>query len=416
VAARSAGIAALALTLLAGGAAARSAGPTLTAAPSVTGTLKAGSRLAAGSGTWTSTATVSYAYQWYRCDRTGAHCSSIHGATGPGLVLGSKDVDKTIGLTVNARDAAGTTTAYASLVGPVAGEKPLLVSTAQPQVTGLPVEGKSLQVTTGAWSPMSPSLTYAWQRCNANGRVCTAIAGANASAYTVTGQDVGHALVALVQATFGTATQQTLSTASGAAVGGDLAGPSHSSPPAIAGVAERGTQLTATTGLWTGVGTLTYAYQWYRCDGGGAHCSSIHGATKTTYRTVAADLGKTLGFTVRATDSTGTAAAYSSLFGPVARAHDALVSAASPAVTGSATPGSTLTVDAGLWQPRVGKLSYLWHRCNANGRICVPVAGATKESYVVTPADVGHALIALVTASLGSATQTAYSTASAAVR
>jgi hypothetical protein len=359
---------------------------------------------------------VSYAYQWYRCDRNGAHCSSIHGATGPGLVLRRKDVDKTIGLTVNATDGAGTTNAYASLVGPVAGEKPLLVSTAQPQVTGLPVEGKPLQVTTGAWSPAPTSLTYAWQRCNANGRVCIAIPGANASTYTVSGQDVGHALVAVVQATFGTTVQQALSTASGATVGGDLAGPSHTASPVITGTAARGTQLTATTGLWAGVGALSYAYQWYRCDGGGAHCSSIHGATKTTYRTVQADVGRTLGFTVRATDSTGTAAAYSSLFGPVARTRDALVSAASPAVTGSAAPGSTLAVDAGLWQPRVGKLSYLWHRCNPNGRICLPVAGATKDSYVVTPTDVGHALVALVTASLGRVTQTAYSTASRAVR
>jgi hypothetical protein len=416
VAARSAGIVALAFGLLVGGAAGRSAGPTLTAPPSVTGTLKFGDRLTAASGTWTSTTAVSYTYQWYRCDSTGAHCSSIHGATGPGVVLGAKDVDKTIGLTVNAADAGGTTTAYASLVGPVAGRKPLLVSTAQPQLTGLPVEGKPLQVTTGAWSPAPTGVTYAWQRCNANGRVCTAIAGANASAYTVTGQDVGHTLVALVQATFGTATQQALSTASATAVGGDLAGPSHTAAPAITGLAERGTQLTGSTGLWSGVGTLSYAYQWYRCDSGGAHCSSIHGATKTTYRTVRADIGKTLGFTVRATDSTGTAAAYSSLFGPVAAADDALVSAAAPALTGSATPGSTLAVDPGLWQPRVRKLSYLWHRCNANGRICVPVAGATKDSYVVVPADVGHALVALVTASLGSARQTAYSTASPPVR
>jgi hypothetical protein len=219
-----------------------------------------------------------------------------------------------------------------------------------------------------------------------------------------------------VQATFGTTTQQALSTASGAAVGGDLAGPSHTARPAITGLARSGAQLTATAGLWSGVGALSYAYQWYRCDAGGAHCSSIHGATKATYRTVRADIGKTLGFTVRATDSTGTAAGYSSLFGPVAAARDPLVSAAAPAVTGSATPGSTLAVDAGLWQPRVGKLSYLWHRCNANGRICVPVAGATNSSYVVAPADVGHALVAQVTATVGAASQTAYSTASPAVR
>ena len=417
MAARSAGIIALALGLLAAGAAARTWGPTLTAQPTITGTAKAGSRLAAGSGTWTSTSTAAYAYQWYRCDAAGAHCSSIHGATAAGLTLGSKDVGKTMGLTVIATDTSGSTSAYASLVGPVATATPLLVSTAQPQITGLAVEGMPLQVTTGAWSPPPTSLTYSWRRCNTNGRVCTEIAGAHASAYTVAGDDVGHALVALVEAGFGTTTQAALSTASPAVVGGDLAGPSHSAPPVVAGVAARGVQLTASTGLWAGVGSLSYAYQWYRCDGDGAHCSSIHGATKTTYRTVVADLDKTLGFTVRATDSTGTAAAYSSLFGPIARADAAVTSAAVPPLTGSATPGSTLSVGSGLWRPhRIGKLSYMWRRCNPNGRICIPIAGATLASYAVTTADVGHVLVAVVSASAGTASQGAYSTASTLVR
>jgi hypothetical protein len=412
VAARSAGILALALGLLATGAGARNLGPVITAQPTVSGITEAGSRLAAGSGTWTSATTVSYAYQWYRCDAAGAHCSSIHGATAPGLTLGKKDVGKTIGLTVTATDATGSTPAYASLVGPVASAKPLLVSTAQPQVTGLAVEGKQLQVTTGAWSPTPTSLTYAWRRCNANGRVCAAIANANASAYTVAAADVGHALVALVQAGFGTTTQAALSTASLVAIGGDVAGPSHSAPPAIRGVARRGVQLTGSTGLWAGVGALVYRYQWYRCDGDGAHCSAIHGATKTTYRTVPADSGKTLGFTVRATDSTGTAAAYSSLFGPVAPGYPAVTSAAAPTLSGSARPGSTLSVDTGLWRPRAGTLSYVWRRCNANGRICVPIAGARAATYGVTAADVGHALVAVVSATVGPATQAAYSTAS----
>jgi hypothetical protein len=411
VAARSAGIAALALGLLAAAAAARSSAPTLTAQPTITGTVEAGIRLAAGSGTWTSATTISYTYQWYRCDGVGAHCSSIHGATGPGLTLVSKDVAKTIGLTVTATDGSGSTSAYASLVGPVASNKPLLVSTAQPQITGLPVEGKPLQVTTGAWSPVPTSLAYSWRRCNANGRVCAAIAGANASAYTVSGEDAGHALVALVQASFGTTTQAALSTASPIAIGGDVAGPSHSAQPAIRGVAEQGAQLTGSAGLWTGIGSLTYAYQWNRCNADGAHCSSIHGATKTTYRTVAADSGKTLGFTVRTTDSTGTAAAYSSLIGPVAPAHAVVASAAPPTLTGAARPGSTLVADPGSWQPRVGTLSYAWRRCNANGRICTPIAGAAKASYVVTTADVGHALVAVVSAGVGTTTQAAYSNA-----
>ncbi|HEV8099651.1 MAG TPA: hypothetical protein VGP56_10905, partial [Gaiellaceae bacterium] len=195
----------------------------ITAQPTVSGIAETGSRLAAGSGTWTSATAVSYTYQWYRCDGGGARCSSIHGATAPGLTLGKKDVGKTIGLTVTANDASGSTSAYASLVGPVARAKPLLVSTAQPQVTGLAVAGKQLQVTAGAWSPAPTSLTYAWRRCNANGRVCAAIAGANASAYLVAAADVGHALVALVQAGFGTTTQAALSTASPVAIGGDVA-------------------------------------------------------------------------------------------------------------------------------------------------------------------------------------------------
>src|SRR5262249_23366428 len=161
-----------------------------------------------------------------------------------------------------------------------------------------------------------------------------------------------------------------------------------------------------------GVGALTYKYQWYRCDVEGAHCSAIRGATKTTYHTVPADSGRTLGFTVRATDSTGTASAYSSLFGPVAPAYPAVTSAAAPTLSGSASPGSTLGVDTGLWRPRAGTLSYEWRRCNPNGRICTPIVGARAATYAVAAADVGHSVVAVVSATVGEATQAAYSTAS----
>jgi len=412
MAAPRAGIAALALALLASGAQARALGPTLTAQPTISGTIEVGSRLVAGSGTWSSSSTIGFGYQWYRCDPSGAHCSAIHGATGPGVTLSRKDAGKTIGLTVTATDSAGSTPSYASLAGPVASSKPLLVSTAQPQIAGLAVAGKPLQVTTGAWSPAPTGIAYAWLRCNANGRICATIAGASSSTYTVAGADVGHALVAFVRASFGHATQGALSTATAAAISGDVTGPTYSAPPSIGGVAELGAQLTASAGVWTGVGSLTYAYQWYRCDADGAHCSAIKGATKTTYRTARADPGKTLGFTVRATDSTGTSAAYSSLFGPVAPRRASVASSTAPALGGSAAPGATLTVDAGFWQPPAGALSYSWRRCNPNGRICMPIAGATRRSYAVTAADVGHVLVAVVTATVGATAQPAYSSAS----
>jgi hypothetical protein len=409
VAARRAGIAALAFALVAVPADARTEAPVPTAQPTIVGTLAAGSRLTAGSGTWTSASTATFAYQWYRCDEAGAHCSSIHGATGPGLTLTRTDVGKTIGLTVTASDASGSTAAYASLVGPVARAKPLVVSTAQPQMTGLAVEGKPLQVTTGAWSPAPSSVAYAWRRCNANGRICVPIAAANGSTYTVAGADIGHAIVAAVTATFGATSQSALSTATPAAIGGDVTGPTHSARPAITGIAEQGARLTASAGVWTGVGALRYAYQWYRCDAEGAHCSAIRGATATTYRTSRADPGKTLAFTVRATDSTGTASAYSSLFGPVAPRRAAIASLSAPATAGAPAPGATLTVDPGRWRPRAGAYSYAWRRCNRNGRLCVPIAHASTATYVVTAADVGHTLVAVVSASIGATTQPAYS-------
>ena len=117
-----------------------------TAAPTVSGTPAVGDRLQAGSGTWTSSTPVSYRYQWYRCDAAGAHCNSLHGATAAGYTLSKRDAGKTIGLTVNATDQAGSAPAYASLVGPIATAKPLLVSTGQPQVAYLLIE-KPLQVT-----------------------------------------------------------------------------------------------------------------------------------------------------------------------------------------------------------------------------------------------------------------------------
>jgi hypothetical protein len=154
-------------------------------------------------GSWSGSGAVRYAYQWYRCDAAGAHCKSIHGATKPTYVQVAKDVANTLGLTVRATDANGTTSAYASLVGPVAAASSPLYSMVQPSISGTPAPGQTLQVSPGSWSQTPTGYGYYWQRCNANGRVCAAIANATAAAYTVTAADAGHTLVAVVQAVGG---------------------------------------------------------------------------------------------------------------------------------------------------------------------------------------------------------------------
>jgi hypothetical protein len=188
-----------------------------------------------------------------------------------------------------------------------------------------------------------------------------------------------------------------------------LAGPTTATRPVVTGTLQQGKQLVGTPGSWIGNGTITYAYQWYRCDTRGAHCSSIHGSTRSTYTQVAADTGKTIALTVRATDATGTTSAYSSLAGLVAPAGSTLVAEAQPALT---AVGQVLQVEQGTWSEAPASFAYAWLRCNANGRLCTAIAGATTSSYTLTAADRGVVVLARVTATAGTAAQAVLTAAS----
>lgn len=354
------------------------AGPTASSRPAVTGTLQVGQKLTATPGTWAGSGTISYAYQWYRCDTSGAHCSSIRGATRSTYTLVKKDVGRTIGLTVHAADSTGAADAYAPLAG-------LVTATAgatQRPLGGDPIVGQPLKATAAA----------TWKRCNANGRACATIVGAAAATYTLAAADTGHTIVAVSGGVW--------SLSSG--VVRAAPGPVSIARPSVSGTLQQGKQLRASAGAWSGAGTVTYAYQWYRCDANGAHCASVHGATKSTYTLVARDAGATIGLTVRATDATGTTAVYAPLAGLVAAPGATLVATAQPTLTGT----GTLEVKQGTWSGSPAAFTYAWLRCNANGRLCTPIAGATTSSYTPVADDRGHALVAKVTATAGPVTQT----------
>ena len=386
------------------------AGPTSAKPPSVTGSLQQGAKLTATAGTWSGTGTITYAYQWYRCDVNGAHCSSIHGSTKGTYTLVGKDVGQTIGLTVKATDTTGATSAYAPLVGLIAAAKATPVATKQPPLSGEPIVGQGLKIEAATWSVTPATLTYAWLRCNTNGRLCTAETGETTDTYSVQADDVGHVVIGAV-----TAGKQTVLSLSAGVVRA-APGPVSSSRPAIDGTLQQGAKLTATAGTWSGSGTITYAYQWYRCDANGGHCSSIHGSTKGTYTQVAADAGHTIALTVKATDSTGTTAAYSSLAGLVAAKTATLAATAQPTLAGTATVGQALTVTPGTWSGTPSTtFTYTWLRCNANGRLCTAIPAATAASYTLTADDSGHTIVATQTATAGTATQAVLTVASAVV-
>jgi len=60
--------------------------------------------------------------------------------------------------------------------------------------------------------------------------------------------------------------------------------------------------------------------------------------------------------------------------------------------------GDKLTVTNGTWSGSPTKYAYEWDRCDSAGGSCVPITGATTQSYTAATADIGHTLQANVLA------------------
>jgi hypothetical protein len=72
----------------------------------------------------------------------------------------------------------------------------------------------------------------------------------------------------------------------------------------------------------------------------------------------------------------------------------------SPAITGPATVGQTLTTSNGSWSGTTPMgYSYQWASCDVSGSTCTIVAGATASTFAVATSVVGSTIRAIVTAS-----------------
>jgi hypothetical protein len=75
-------------------------------------------------------------------------------------------------------------------------------NTAAPTISGTPEVGQTLTATTGTFtSDTTPTYTYQWQGCDAQGNNCTSITGATSQTYVVASADVGKTLRVVVTAT-----------------------------------------------------------------------------------------------------------------------------------------------------------------------------------------------------------------------
>ncbi|HET7567434.1 MAG TPA: hypothetical protein VFJ91_05545 [Gaiellaceae bacterium] len=173
--------------------------PQNTAQPSLTGTVREGSTMTAVEGQWSGSPTT-FEYQWQRCRNDGTSCLDIAGATAKTYLLTSADVGHAIRVGVTAVNADGTSGAWSDATTLPVASKDGPTVTSRPTLSGTPVVGSTLRVTTGRWSAIDLTFTRQWQRCAISGVGCRDIAGATGASYGVRSADVGHTLRVLVTA------------------------------------------------------------------------------------------------------------------------------------------------------------------------------------------------------------------------
>ena len=175
--------------------------------PRIVGKPRVGVELRATRGIWTQPGPAAYEYSWLRCPAGRAKCRRISGAVRRRYTPSSRDVGTTLRVTVTAKNAAGSGRATSRPTHAVpAGGNARVVPTPPavasfPTVSGTAQQGQTLTVGSGMWSGTQPiNYAYQWQRCNSTGGNCAPIAGATATAYTLTAADVGSTVEVAVTA------------------------------------------------------------------------------------------------------------------------------------------------------------------------------------------------------------------------
>jgi hypothetical protein len=271
-----------------------------------------------------------------------------------------------------------------------------------PTLSGTPQPGHTLTASAGKWSPEPTGYEYEWQRCDERGQNCQdtgprlGVTAAKTAGYPITDADVGKTVLVRVFAFSGSDRSQPVYSVP-QRISGSV--PANTSPPTIVGVARVGSTLDTKQGNWTG-SSVVYSYGWQRCDAKGASCQTIPNATASRYTVTSDDTGHTLVVVVTGRNSWGTSSARSAQTAVVVLGGGAPQSTTKPALQGTMQSGKTISASTGSWQSAgsISSYAYAWQRCDSHGANCARIDGATKSSYALGAADVGHTIRVAVTA------------------
>jgi hypothetical protein len=337
--------------------------------PVIGGSVQVGGSVTLDTGTW-SPAPSTTQVAW---TADGSPVAALAGQTS--FTPGPSLVGKQLVASVTARKPGYQTTTVQS--APVTVTPGTISGTSNPTVSGTDQVGFTLHATTGAWGTVLSTVAsaYQWQRDGVD------VNGATGPDYQVRAADVGATLRVVQRLTATGYQPTTLTSADTGTVPDPVIDPSP--VPTVVGTPQVGSPLSVQAGTWmTGV---ALGYQWY--VGGVA----VSGATGTTYRPSASDLGKTVRVEVTGTRTDYPAVTRAS--SETAAVATGVLTSARPTIRGTAEVGRTLTARPGAWTPGT-TFAYVWY---ADGKV---VKHQTRARLRLTTAQQGHRITVRVTGSL----------------
>ena len=398
-----------------------------------TGQPVVGSTISVKPGTWTGNPLPTKTYRWFSCDAAVAvgtsaipsGCEEIVGETETTLVTTSSMQTKYITALETANNTVSAPGIFAG-VSLTLQPKPTFAS--DPAIQGTAKSGQTLSVNTGASSlggTATPS--YLWYRCVNEAAAsetlpaqCTPQLSATGATFALTPNHEGGRYLVRVTLTNVAGSTVRFSATTNEVVG-DVANITFAKPSSETSQPRVGSTLTVGANTWSGFPRSDPTFQWYRCDNPVAEksaerpagCSSIGGATGTTYTPTADDESKYL--SVKAVNAQ-TLLVSATTWSPTTAQIYRVVSFGT--VGGNqAEPRPTLgnqhiylennlTLDVGTTHGYpVPEKTYQWFRCDDRSLTesstlpvgCTQVSGESGTTYEFKLRDVGKFILASVT-------------------
>ena len=286
---------------------------------------------------WANKPAPAQTFQWYRCDslvdrnatpitELPEGCEAISAASDSTYTIRIDDRNKYLMFAVTGTNAAGSSTQFSNTTLNPVNQAP--AADPLPSISGEHKAGSTLTIDPGIWSPTNPAptISYNWYSCTnpipattseQPPSTCTHLTQSGLT-YVIGNFDDGSYITAQVVGTaFGGGSVTSYLLAVTEAVS---KAPSNTNAPVITGDSYLvGMVLTASRDQWSAAPEPTKSYQWYACDSKvqvsslilDASCSTITGATQSTYQLDRSFTGKYVLVGVTATNSAGSQTIYS---------------------------------------------------------------------------------------------------------